>query len=700
LAAPSPQPRNLIDRIRDQGDFLLAGGVFGLMAIMIVPLPTAILDLLLAVSITASLLLFLSVLYVKKPVELSVFPTVILVMTVFRLALNVATTRLILLNGAQGSDAAGRIVEAFGHFVIGGNAIVGLVVFTILIVINFVVITKGAGRVAEVAARFTLDAMPGKQMAIDAELNSGAIDEKTARTKRAEIAREADFYGSMDGASKFVRGDAVAGIVILLVNAIGGALIGVLQQGMPLVEAIQVYTLLTIGDGLVSQVPALLLSMAAGLLVTRVTDTDERPLHHQVSGQLFAQPRVLTLLVVALACFAFIPGLRIPFLVLAGSIFWLSRAMAAEADTKPKSQDEPSVPTEARPEDLLPIEPLTVEVGLDLLYLVDDRSSGEFIQRIQRIRNQFAQDLGVILPPVHIRDNLRLDGGEYSIMLRGDEIGRGKAYGRQHLALDPGGTTGALKGIRTTDPVFNLPAYWIPDNMVIKAQAMGYTVVDVPTVLTTHFVELMHAHAHELFDGVQLSKSLERVSRDNPKLVDDLIPDPLSRQATLRIFRSLIREGVSVRDAQTILEAAGEYAGRTRDPDVLTEFVRQRLARHITKRFADPEGVLHYIGFASDAEDALLRGLQTSEGAAPSLALDPDVARRMFARVRELVDGYSGAGQPVVLCPPLVRGALRRMFERALPRVVVLSSAELLPTVQLERFGLIDLRPEQKKVVK
>ncbi len=698
--AAANNENSILARLRSQGDFLLAGGVFALMAIMVVPLPTIILDVLLAFSISASLLLFLSVLYVKKPVELSVFPTVILVMTVFRLALNVATTRLILLNGANGSDAAGRIIEAFGHFVIGGNAIVGLVVFTILIVINFVVITKGAGRVAEVAARFTLDAMPGKQMAVDAELNAGQIDEKTARAKRAEIAREADFYGSMDGASKFVRGDAVAGIVILLVNAIGGALIGVLQQGMPIMEAIQVYTLLTIGDGLVSQVPALLLSMAAGLLVTRVTDTDDRPLHHQVGSQLLAQPRVLTLLVVALACFAFIPGLRIPFLLVAAITAWFAREMAVPEDTKGAGDDKPATPIELKPEDLLPIEPLTVEVGLDLLYLVDDRSSGEFIQRIQRIRNQFAQDLGVVLPPVHIRDNLRLDGGEYSVLLRGDEIARGKAYGRQHLALDPGGTTGAIKGIRTTDPVFNLPAYWIPDNMVLKAQALGYTVVDVPTVLTTHFVELMHGHAHELFDATQLSKSLERVSQDNAKLVDDLIPDPLPRQAALRIFRNLIREGISVRDAQTILEAVSEYVGRTRDPDVLTEFVRQRLARHITRRFTDADGVLHYIGFAAEAEDLLLRGLQTTEGAAPSLSLDPEVARRLFTRVRELVDGYSGAGQAVLLCPPLVRGALRRMLERALPRVTVLSSAELLPSVQLERFALLDLKPDAKKSLK
>ena len=704
---------SIIDRFKAQGDYTLALGVFGLLAIMLVPLPTIVLDLLLAFSISISVLLFLAVMYVKKPVELSIFPTLILITTVFRLALNIATTRLILLNGFDGSHAAGHIIEAFGNFVIGGNPIVGVVVFIILIVINFSVVTKGSGRVAEVAARFTLDAMPGKQLAIDAELSQGMIDEKEARARREEISREADFYGSMDGASKFVRGDAVAGIIILVVNMVGGVVIGVFQHDLKVLDALQVFAIMTIGDGIVAQIPSLMLSMAAGLLVTRVHDEDSQPLHHQLGSQLMQSPRVLTLLATVLGGFALIPGMRIPFFVLGCLALWASReidkqpavpakgsaaaaaaAKSAAGVTHPMGAKERA---EARPEDLLPVEPLTIEVGLDLLYMVDERTGGELVSRIQRIRNQFAQDLGVVLPPVHLRDNLRLEGGEYAILLRGEEIGRGKVYARQHLALDPGGTTGPIRGIQTTDPVFNLPAYWIQESYVLKAQALGYTVVDVPTVLTTHFVELMQSAGSELYDASQLTKALERVSVDSPKLVDDLVPDPLPRQACLRVFRNLVREGISIRDTQTILEALAEYAHKTRDPDVLTEFVRQRLARHITRRFADTDGVLHYIGLGPDAEDALLRGLQTQEGSAPSLSLEPDVARRFFTRIRELSDGYTGPGQPVVLCPPLTRGALRRMLERALPRAVVLSSAELLPTVKLDRIGIIDLKADPKK---
>jgi flagellar biosynthesis protein FlhA len=681
----------MLERLRTQGDTVLAGVAVALLAIVIVPLPPFILDMLLACSIGSAVLMFLAVLMARRPVELSVFPTILLGSTVYRLGLDIATTRRILLDGAGSSAAGGYIIEAFGQFVVGGNAIVGLVVFVILVVINFVVITKGAGRVAEVAARFTLDALPGKQMAIDAEMNAGLIDEKVARRRRADIAREAEFYGAMDGASKFIRGDAIAGIVVVAVNCIGGTLIGTIQYGMPLADVVNNFIILTIGEGLVAQIPALIVSMAAGLLVTRVTDTDERALHTQVRDQ-FTEQRLLALTAGTMACFAVIPGMRIPFGLLAlglGGAAWARRdAPATPAEVL---DADPVAAPQSGPEDLLPVDPLVLEVGLDLLYLVD-RPGGELVQRIQRIRSQVAQDLGLVLPPVHIRDNLRLEPGEYAILLRGDEIGRGRAYARQHMALDPGGTAGPLTGIPTTDPVFGLPAFWIGDGLVFRAQALGYTVVDVPTVLTTHLVELLHVHGHELFDGAQLAKALDRVRVDNVRLVDDLIPDPMSRAAVLRVFRNLLREGVSVRDTQTVLEALSDYAGKTKDPDVLTEFVRQRLARHVTRRFGGPEGVLRYVGFTPEAEDVLLRGLQTPEGGSPTLVLEPEIARRVFARVRELTEGWSGGGQVVVLCPPLARGALRRMLERGLPRVPVISSAEILPTVRLERVGLIDMK--------
>ncbi len=685
---------DLFDRIRKDSDVLLAVGGFCLLAIMVVPIPPFALDLLIAVSFSIAMLVLLTVLYVKRPLDFSVFPTLLLITTVFRLSLNVASTRLILLGGSDGgAGAAGRIIEAMGQFVVGGNYAVGLVVFVILVVINFVVVTKGAGRVAEVSARFTLDAMPGKQMAIDAELNAGMIDEKEARTRRDDISREADFYGSMDGASKFIKGDAIAGIVITIVNVVGGIFIGVIQGGMPLTEALETYTILTIGDGLVGQMPALVISAAAGMLVTRVPDDKDESLDEQLGGQLLGSPRVLAVLAVSLGGFALVPGLRIPFALVAlavGAMAWQLRKRSGDKG----DADAEAAAVERRPlgpEDLLPIEPLAIEVGVDLLYLVDDTRGGDLVERIQRIRNQFAQDLGVVLPPVNLRDDMRLGGTEYVILIRGEEIGRGVVQPRQHLAIDPGDAQPGIRGVEAQDPVFGLPALWIPDSQVLKAQARGYTVVDVPTVLTTHLTELMHLHAHELYDMPQLCKTLDRIAEKSPQLVEDLVPDPLGRQAVLRVFRNLLREGISVRDVHTVLEALGDYALKTKAPDVLTEFVRQRMARHITRRFADEDGVVHYLALASDAEDAISRGLQGADGGAMSLVLDPAHVRLLLGAIREHTEGWSGAGHVVVLCPPLARGPFRRLVEKVVPRVVVLSPAELAPGVKLERVAVLSL---------
>lgn len=694
VAGKPNSPPTVMSRLAQNGDFLMAAGVLGLVLVMVMPMPPQLLDLLLASSIGLSILLFLTVLYAKKPVDLSIFPTLLLVATVLRLALNVASTRLILLGGHQGPEAAGKIIEAFGQFVVGGNFAVGLVVFSILVIINFVVITKGAGRVAEVAARFTLDAMPGKQMAIDAELNSGLIDEQIAKKRRAEISKESEFYGAMDGASKFVRGDAIAGIIITVINIVGGAFIGVIQNDLSIIEAAQIYTILTIGDGLVGQIPALIVSTAAGLLVTRVDGDDESQLHEQFGSQLLTNPRVVAVAAIFLSSFAIIPGLRIPFLTIGGTLGWLAFQLYRNPPVPESEEDapEPSTdPNDARPEDLLPVEALSIEVGVDLLYLVDDRNGGELLQRIQRTRNQFAQDFGIVLPPINLRDNLRLESGEYSFQLRGEEIGSAKLHARKQLALDPGNARGSLQGIKTIDPVFGLPSYWISDAQVLKAQTLGFTVVDVPTVLTTHFVELMNTFAHELYDTNQLDRTLERVSQTNPKLVEELVPEMLSRQTVLRVFRALIREGLSVRDSTTILEALSDYAAKTKDPDILVEFVRQRLSRHITRRFADEEGIIHYVGLEPQMENVLLQGLQTQDGSAPNLIVDPTVAQTLFTAIQDLTENFSGPSQAVVLAPPLARGALRRMLERVMPRVVVLSSAELLPTVSLDRIGQVSL---------
>ena len=598
----------LMKRARGQSDIVLAFAGLMLLGIMVVPMPSWLLDMLLATSFAMAILVFLTTLSVKKALDLSVFPSLLLVTTLFRLSLNVASTRLILLSSADGTASAGRIIEAFGQVVVGGNFMVGFVVFVILVIINFMVINKGAGRVAEVSARFALDAMPGKQMAIDAELNAGMIDEAQAKFRRAEVSREANFFGSMDGASKFIKGDAIAGIVITLVNVLGGIFIGVIQNDMPLSEAIQTYTLLTIGDGLVGQIPALIISAAAGLLVTRVPDLQDSRLDDQFSSQLFSSPRTFTMLGVALGGFALIPGLRIPFALLGGVVGIIAYQLKknprpTEVEADEKAAGKPVKPL--GPEDMLVIEPLSIEIGLDLLYLVDEKKGGTLVESIQRLRNQFAQDLGIVVPSVHLRDDAKLQGGTYVICLRGEEVGRGKVYPRQHMAMGAGEVSGKLHGVKTTDPVYGMPAYWIQGKHVLGARAKGYTVVDVPAVISTHLSELLQLHAHELYSPQQLDKTLARVADHAPKLVEDLIPATLSRSQVLRVLRNLLQEGISVRDVETILEALSDSAERTKDPEILTEFVRQRMARHITRRISDEAGTVHVLALASDTQRAL-----------------------------------------------------------------------------------------------
>jgi flagellar biosynthesis protein FlhA len=699
-APPSSSFADVIARLRNQGDIVLAAALGAFLVIMVMPMPALALDLLLSASISSGLLILLVTIYIRNPTEFSVFPMVLLATTLFRLSLNVASTRRILLFGSEGTDAAGNVIETFGQIVVGGSYIVGLVVFIILVIINFVVITKGAGRIAEVAARFTLDAMPGKQMAIDAELNAGVINEVQARARRDAVTREADFYGSMDGASKFIRGDAIAGIVITLVNIIGGILIGVVQEDMSLAGAAQRYTVLTIGDGLVGQVPALIISAAAGMLVTRVNDSEQPELHSQFAQQLFGSNRAMALLSFSLFGFALLPGLRIPFIVLgtgAGVIAWRNREKPkkALADEGPDDVDRAGragIGDDQPVESLLRVEPLAIELGVDLISLVDERRGGNLVERIQRIRRQLAQDLGLLVPAVHLRDNLRLDGGEYRVLLRGEDVARGKVYVRQLLAINPGDARGEIKGVAARDPVFGLDAAWIPEAERLRAQTAGYTVVDVPTVLTTHLTEVLNLNGHELFSRQHLADVLDRVQTENPRLVEDLIPDMLTRGAVLRVFRNLLREGVSIRDAQTVLEALADHASRVRDPDVLTEFVRQRLARHITRRFGSDDGVLHYIGLAPDAEDAISSGLHAGDGGSMNLTLDPNDARKLLTGLRDAAERWRGSNDVVVLCPPLARGPLRRLTEKVIPRVPVVSPAELLPEVRLERVAAISLR--------
>ncbi len=694
MASQVPAAGSMMALVRENGDIALAVGVFGMLALLMAPLPPILLDVFLALSITLSLLIFLVSLYVKRPVEFSAFPIILLISTLFRLSLNVASTRLILLHGGDGPGAAGHVIQAFGDFVVGGNYVVGFILFCILLVINFIVITKGAGRVAEVAARFTLDALPGKQMAVDAEMNAGIIDEKVAKRRRAEVAREADFYGAMDGASKFIKGDAIAAIVIMLINLLAGIVIGVGMHGLDLKTAAANYTLLTIGEGLASQVPALIVSAAAGLLVTRVASIDEESLDAQFGTQLLGSPRALAVLAALAGTFILVPGLRAPFAVISallGGLAYSLRDVPVPVAVA-TSSEAMAVTNEQRIEDMLRVEPLVVEVGLDLVYLVDEKRGGALVERIQKIRRQVAQNLGVVLPPVRLRDNVRLGVGQYKVLLRGEAVGSGKIYARQLLALDPGTASGTLSGVRGVDPVYGLKGFWIPEAMKLRAQSQGYTVVDAPTVLTTHLDDLLRRHAHELYGRQQLAEALERVASQNPRLVEELIPDPLPRAAVLRVFRNLIQEGVGVRDAQAVLEALADYAPRTRDPEVLTEFVRQRLSRSVTARFVSEDGTLCYLGLGAEAEDVVVRGLQGGEGGAMTLVLDPDTTRRLIGAIRTQTESWSGTGDLVFLVPPLARGPMRRLLEKVLPRVPVLSPGEIVPGTPLSRAAEIRLK--------
>jgi flagellar biosynthesis protein FlhA len=699
-APPSSAPSSDfgMGALRRNADAVLAFGVFGVIAIMMVPLPPLVLDLLLACSITSSLLVFLVAIYTRRSVEFSVFPTVLLVTTLFRLSLGVASTRLILTHGSEGPGAAGHVIEAVGNFLVGGNYVVGFIIFAILVVINFMVVTKGAGRVAEVAARFTLDAMPGKQMAIDAEMNAGLIDEKTARRRRAEVAKEADFYGAMDGASKFIKGDAIAAILIIIINILGGIIIGVGMNGLDLSTALANYTILTIGDGLASQFPALITSAAAGMLVTRVNDVEERTLDTQITAQVFGSPRVLAILAVLSAVFILVPGLRVVFFVIAvglGGLAWLLHNQPAPVVKGDEDVDGAKPAGETPIEDLLKVEPLAVELGLDLVYLGDEARGGQLVERVQRIRRQLAGDLGVVIPTVRLRDNVKLGAGQYRVLLRGEVIASGSVMARQNLALDPGGVTTPLRGAEGTDPVFGMKGVWVADNQRVRAQQLGYTVVDVPTVLTTHLDDVLKKHAHELFGRQQLADALARISQANPKLVEELTPDPLPGAILLRIFRNLVAEGIGVRDTQGILEALAEFAPRTRDADVLTEFVRQRLNRAVTARFVGDDGVLRYLGLVPDAEDAVSKGLQGGDGGTMQLLLDPDTTRRLIQGIRAASEAFPGPGEAVLLVPPLARAPMRRLLEKALPRVPVLSPGEIVPGTPVERAGdvTIGVRP-------
>jgi len=682
-----------LKNFRKNSDIYVAIGLIGVLALMIIPLPAMVLDLFLAANITIALAILLVCLYTRHPLDFSVFPSVLLVTTLFRLSLNVAGTRLILMHGGEGADAAGAVIKAFGTFVVGGNYVVGAVMFLILVVINFVVITKGAGRVAEVSARFTLDAMPGKQMAIDADLSAGFLTDKEARVRREKVRREADFYGAMDGASKFVRGDAIAGILIMLINIFGGLIIGVWQQGLALDVALTNYTLLTIGEGLVAQIPALIISTAAGIIVTRTAD--ENNFGQELTGQFLNYPKAFYVVSGVMFLFALIPGLpHFAFLLLSG-ISWLvgrmSREMAqvveeetaaAEAAVSEEAQDQAAA--------IRPLDTLELEVGYGLVPMVDAAQDGELLERIRSIRRQFAQKMGFVVPPIHIHDNLQLKPYEYNLLIRGARVGGSELTG-QYLAMDAGAVTAQLPGSSTKEPVFGLPAVWIRSEDRDQAQMNGYTVVDSTTVIATHISETIRRYAHELVGRQELQQLLDNVAVTAPKVVDELIPGQLGLGVVLRVVKALLKEGVSIRDLRTILETLADYAALTKDPDVLTEFVRQSLGRFIVDQFKMDEDTLYLVTIDREVEDLVAEGIQPSDQGS-YLAIEPAAAQQIIASIRTLVDRFGMYGaQPVVLASPSIRRHVKKLIERFVPHVAVLSHNEIPQNVKIQSLGVVSV---------
>ena len=685
-----------------QTDVLLALGVVVIVAMMIIPLPTALIDLLLTVNMGAAVVILLVAIYSEEPLRLSVFPSLLLITTLFRLALNVSTSRLILLQADAGS-----VVDSFGGFVVGGNFVVGLVVFLILVIIQFVVITNGAGRVAEVTARFTLDAMPGKQMAIDADLNAGLIDEGDARRRRREIAEEADFYGAMDGASKFVKGDAIAGIVIIGINIVGGLAIGVMQQGASPGEAVEIYSRLTVGDGLVSQLPALLISTATGIVVTKAVSTSD--LGTQMLRQFAVYPRPLIIAGAMLAAFAFMPGLpKVPFFAIAAVIggagyFVMRRDQAAEQEQAAAvaaaavAEEEPE---QFGPEEvirMMTLDPIEVEVGYGLIPIVDEKVGGGLLKRIAGIRRQIALELGVVLPTVRVRDNLQHPPNEYVVRLRGVEIGRGRLMPGQFLAMDPGTAEGDLPGVETTEPVFGLPARWISDAERERAELIGYTVVDAESVLATHLTELVKRFAHDILSRQDVQNLLENLRGEYPALVDELVPNTLTVGEVQEVLQNLLAERVSIRDLVTVCETLATQGRVTRDIDLLTEYARASLARQISQQHA-LNGTLYAITVTPSTEEELAGAIQQTESGS-TIALAPWQLQRLIGVIGAEVERVAGRGrEPVILCSSRIRLPLRRLLERRLPNVTVLSFAEVTAQTTVEALGSIEVNVEAEAV--
>jgi flagellar biosynthesis protein FlhA len=665
-----------------------------MLAMMVLPLPAFMLDLLFSFNISLSVIVLMTALYTVKPLDFIAFPAVLLVSTMLRLSLNVASTRVVLTEGHTGPDAAGKVIEAFGHFLIGGNYTVGIVVFIILTLINFMVVTKGAGRIAEVGARFTLDAMPGKQMAIDADLNAGLIGEPEARARRKEVAQEAEFYGAMDGASKYVRGDAVAGIIVTVVNIVGGLVVGMVQHDLAFDAALKNYTLLAIGDGLVAQIPSLIISTAAGVVVSRVAN--DQDVGGQLINQLFAKPEVLYITAVIIGGMGLIPGMpHIAFILLAAAMGGGAYAIGKRAQqAKVEAAHPESVTTaptqemeEATWQDVMPVDTLGLEVGYRLIPLVDKAQGGELLKRIKGIRKKFAQEVGFLSPPIHIRDNLELKPSAYRITLKGVDVGKGEAHAGQYLAINPGMVTGPLPGMLTTDPAFGLPAVWIDNSLREQASTMGYTVVDAGTVVATHLNHLITTHAAELLGRQEVQSLLDHLAKEAPKLVEDLVPKMLPLGTLQKVLQNLLMEGVHIRDMRTIIETLAEHAARIQEPAELTAIVRIALGRAIVQQIFPGESELPVMTLDAKLERMLMQALQAS---GDSGGIEPGLADSLVVHAEQAAQRQEQMGlAPVLLVPAPLRTLLARFLRRAMPQLRVLSHAEVPDSKTIKVTSLV-----------
>ncbi len=683
-------------KFSNQGDILLAGGVVVILFVMLIPLPTMFIDFMLSVSISISLVVLITAMFMTSPLEFSIFPSLLLITTLLRLSLNVATTRVILLHGDEGTSAAGSVIQSFGEFVVGGNYVVGIVIFMILFILNKTVIVAGTTRIAEVAARFTLDAMPGKQMALEADLNAGLIDEDEARNQRQLIRREADFYGAMDGAGKFVSGDVKAGMMITMINIIGGFLIGIIQKDMAWMDAARTYTLLTIGDGLVATIPSLIISTAAGIIVSRAAA--EAKMGEEFIAQLTYHHRALKLVAIIMVIFGIVPGMpTIPFLFLAALIYGIASMSAKQqAEITGETDDEQSeLPTLDTPEEvqsLLPLDTLELEVGYGLIPLVDEEQSGNLLSRIRSIRRQFALDMGVIVPSLHLRDNLQLKPGEYRVVVKGNAVASAEILIDHFLAMDPGDAKHHIQGVETVEPAFNLPAVWIPEAQKEEAMLAGYTVVDPSTVVATHLTEIFRRHLSEFLGRQEVQELLDTQAKRAPKAVEALVPAVLSLGIVQKVLQNLVTEGVSIRDLLTIIETLADYGTAIQDPAQLTEYVRARIGRTIIRPHVDSQGTLPIITLAPNIDEVLNSGIRNSDQGG-YMALEPAQAQQIIQSINQATENAVGTdGQPILLTTPQLRPHLAQLMVRFIPNLPVVSQAEIPADVNIQSLATVHMQ--------